>query len=141
MVDRVRFLRFGVVGVANTLITIAVFNVAALMLHVPALGANALGWAAGFANSYFWNRRWTFADRPGVAGGRSLRRFAIASLAALAASSAVIAALQALAQTADVHTRFSAPIVLNAIEAVAIMASLTINYALATAWAFKEDPA
>jgi putative flippase GtrA len=61
-----RFLKFGVVGVANTLITLAVFNLVAVVLGWPAVLGNALGWAAGFANSFVWNRRWTFADRTGV---------------------------------------------------------------------------
>lgn len=136
-----RFMRFGVVGVSNTLITMAVFNLAAVLLDMPAIAANALGWSAGFANSYFWNRRWTFADRAGTSTGRSLGRFAVASLAALATSSAVIALLQALVRTTDLGANLPAPLMLNAIEIIAILASLTVNYTLATLWAFREDPA
>lgn len=135
-----RFVRFGVVGVSNTLITMAVFNIAAVLLHTPAIAANALGWVAGFANSYFWNRRWTFADRTGAPTGRSLGRFAVASLAALGASSAVIAILQAVTQSTSLGAGLSAPLLLNAIEVVAILASLTVNYTLATLWAFRETP-
>lgn len=136
-----RFIRFGIVGISNTLITVAVFNLAAVILHVPALAANALGWTAGFANSYHWNRRWTFADRPGIRTGRSLGRFAVANLAALIASSAVIATLQATASSTGVSADLPTPLVLNIIEAVAILASMTVNYTISTLWAFREDPA
>ncbi|TDB36815.1 MAG: GtrA family protein [Actinobacteria bacterium] len=141
MVDRVRFVRFGVVGIINTLITMAVFNLAAVLLHAPALAANALGWVVGFANSYFWNRRWTFADRTGAPAGRSLWRFAVANVVALATSSAVIAALQTVTRSTGLGMDLSAPLLLNIIEAVAIVASLAVNYTLATLWAFRETPA
>jgi putative flippase GtrA len=124
-----RFLKFGVVGVANTLITLAVFNLVAVVL----------GWPAGFANSFVWNRRWTFADRTGIDTPRSLARFAVAGLCALLASSGIILALQQIAQ--GMRLDLSGALVLNGIELLAISVSLGVNYALATRWAFPEDPA
>jgi putative flippase GtrA len=134
-----RFLKFGVVGVANTLITLAVFNLVAVVLGWPAVLGNALGWAAGFANSFVWNRRWTFADRTGIDTPRSLARFAVAGLCALLASSGIILALQQIAQ--GMRLDLSGALVLNGIELLAISVSLGVNYALATRWAFPEDPA
>lgn len=132
-----RFLKFGVVGVANTLITLAVFNLLSVVLGFPAVLGNAVGWAAGFANSFVWNRRWTFADRTGVTASRSLVRFALASLAALLASSGIILALQSV--VAGVPLDVPDALVLNGIEALAIVVSLGVNYTLATLWAFRED--
>lgn len=132
-----RFLKFGVVGVANTLITLAVFNLLSVVLGFPAVLGNAVGWAAGFANSFVWNRRWTFADRTGVTASRSLVRFALASLAALLASSGIILALQRV--VAGVPLDVPDALVLNGIEALAIVVSLGVNYTLATLWAFRED--
>lgn len=62
-----RLLRFGLVGVMNTLLTLATF---ALLVHlaVPAPAASALAFAAGAANGYRLNRAWTFRTDAGGAG-------------------------------------------------------------------------
>lgn len=140
MVDHVRFIKFGVVGVANTVIAVVVFNLAAVVLHVPAVAANAIGWAAGFLNSFIWNRRWTFADRTGVSPQRAFGRFGLGSLAALSASSLVIALLQPVVMSAALTRTMPKALALNLVEAVAIVVSLSVNYAIATRWAFREDP-
>jgi putative flippase GtrA len=67
-----RLVRFGIVGVSNTLITLAVFA----MLHhhgVPGALASALGFAAGAANGYRLNRTWTF--RSAASGSDVVARY------------------------------------------------------------------
>lgn len=134
-----RFLKFGAVGVANTLITLVVFNLIAVVLGWPAVAGNALGWIAGFTNSFYWNRRWTFADRAGVDARRSLVRFAVANIAALLVSTGIVLGLQKLTQ--GMAPGVPEALLLNGIEALAILASLGVNYLLATRWAFREEPA
>ncbi len=134
-----RFLKFGAVGVANTLITLAVFNLVAVVLGWPAVVGNALGWVAGFTNSFYWNRRWTFADRAGVDATRSLVRFALTNIAALLVSTGIVLALERAARGLSLGVPEA--LLLNGIEAVAILASLSVNYLLATHWAFREEPA
>lgn len=134
-----RFLKFGAVGVANTLVTLAVFNLISVVLGWPAVAGNALGWVAGFANSFYWNRRWTFADRAGVNATRSLVRFALTNMAALLVSTAIVLALQKVAQGLAIGVPEA--LLLNGIEGVAIMASLGVNYVLAARWAFREESA
>ncbi len=58
-----RLVRFGLVGVANTTLTLGLILALQSGLGWPPLGANALGYAAGIANSYVWNSRWTFGQR------------------------------------------------------------------------------
>ena len=57
--EAARFLRFGTVGVANTLLTFTTF---ALLTHVgvAAAAASALAFTAGAVNGYVLNRSWTF---------------------------------------------------------------------------------
>lgn len=51
--------RFAVVGLINTAITLAlIYGLTALGLSY--LLANAIGYAAGFVNSFVMNRQWTF---------------------------------------------------------------------------------
>jgi putative flippase GtrA len=54
-----RLIRFGLVGVTNTLLTIAVFALLTGKGVAPA-AASALAFAVGAANGYRLNRRWTF---------------------------------------------------------------------------------
>lgn len=127
-----RFLKFALVGASNTAITLAVFHLLAETLAVPALWANAVGWLAGFVNSFTWNRVWTFRDARSVPTRRVLPRFAASTLVALAVSSGVVLILQALVPVAG----RGAP-ALDAIEAVAILTALVTNYTLSTRWAFR----
>jgi putative flippase GtrA len=49
-----QFLRYGLVGVVNTLVSLGVY---------AAVRSAALAYAAGAANGYVWNARWTFGTR------------------------------------------------------------------------------
>lgn len=60
--ERNRILRFGAVGIANTAVTLAVFGLLT-SLGCPGWAASAAAFAAGGANGYYWNSRWTFAER------------------------------------------------------------------------------
>jgi putative flippase GtrA len=50
---------YGVVGISNTLITVACIAVLTLM-HVNLFIANAIGYAVGLTNSFLLNQRFTF---------------------------------------------------------------------------------
>ena len=90
-----RFVKFALVGMGNTAIAFAVFNVLVRWPGLPALVASGLAWVAGFGNSFVWNRSWTFADRGRLPFGRVLSRFLASNLVALAADETVVAVLLA----------------------------------------------
>lgn len=52
--------KFGVVGVANTAIDYFVFLLLAQVLGVPEYLSNVISYTCGMANSYVFNRSWTF---------------------------------------------------------------------------------
>ena len=56
------FVRFLIVGVANTLISLVVYR-ALLALGVWYVVAAPIAWGAGVVNGYVFNRRWTFRAR------------------------------------------------------------------------------
>lgn len=60
----VQFVKFGIVGVSNTLLTLLVYT-ALLKLGVWYLAASAIGFICGAANGFLWNRRWTFRGHVG----------------------------------------------------------------------------
>ena len=55
-----QFIRFLIVGAANTLISLVVYR-ALLALGVWYVVSAPIAWAAGVVNGYVWNLRWTFA--------------------------------------------------------------------------------
>lgn len=63
----VQFVKFGIVGVSNTLLTLVVYTVLLKGFGVWYLAASAIGFIAGATNGFLLNRRWTFRDHVGDA--------------------------------------------------------------------------
>lgn len=55
-----QLIRFGIVGVINTLITLIVIYVLQELLHIKYTIANLAGYIAGVINSFFWSKLWVF---------------------------------------------------------------------------------
>jgi putative flippase GtrA len=62
-----QFVKFGIVGVSNTVLGLGVYAVLLKGFGVWYLAASALGFAAGATNGFLWNRRWTFRGHVGDA--------------------------------------------------------------------------
>lgn len=62
-----QFVKFGVVGVSNTLLTFVVYTLLLKVFGVWYLAASAIGFVVGATNGYLWNRRWTFREHVGDA--------------------------------------------------------------------------
>ncbi len=54
-----KLLKFGLVGIFNTLITIISFGIL-VKLGMNYLVANTIAYLIGVANSYYWNKNWVF---------------------------------------------------------------------------------
>jgi putative flippase GtrA len=63
----VQFVKFGIVGVSNTLIAFTVYTVLLKVFGVWYLAASAIGFILGATNGFLLNRRWTFSDHVGDA--------------------------------------------------------------------------
>jgi putative flippase GtrA len=53
--------RFGMVGVLNTLVDFGAFNLLVFVFGVPVLVAYPFSVTAGIINSFLWNKHWTFS--------------------------------------------------------------------------------
>jgi putative flippase GtrA len=60
-----QFLKFGVVGVSNTLLTFVVFTILVKVLGMWYVAASALGFMVGACNGFLLNRSWTFRGHSG----------------------------------------------------------------------------
>ncbi len=83
--------RYGVVGIANSLIGFAIY-VIAVELGVQYLLASALAYAIGSVNGYVLNRRWTF-DAGSVSHASSATRYAAVQLVAVVSNLGLLFAL------------------------------------------------
>jgi putative flippase GtrA len=91
-----RFVKFGFVGVLNTLVSLAVFNGLLFLTtarHGWVLGLITLvAYTAGITNSFFWNKWWVFRHgERGNARAEYVRFFGISSVVALVSASVVYA--------------------------------------------------
>ena len=59
----VQFIKFGFVGISNTIITAIIIWLLLKMLGTSNLVANISGYAVGLINSFIWNRKWTFESK------------------------------------------------------------------------------
>lgn len=62
----VQAIRFGIVGVLNTGITLAVIFVLMKGLGVHYALSNCIGYVVGFLNSFVLNKKWTFRSKGNV---------------------------------------------------------------------------
>ncbi len=62
----VQVVRFGIVGVLNTGVTLAVIFVLMKGLMVHYVFSNIIGYVLGFINSFVLNKKWTFQSKGNV---------------------------------------------------------------------------
>ena len=61
----IQFIKFGIVGISNTLLTFVVYTLLLKVFGVWYLAASAVGFAVGATNGFLLNRRWTFREHVG----------------------------------------------------------------------------
>ena len=62
----IQLLKFGIVGVANTLLTALTIWLLLKVLHYTDYLSNIIGYCIGLINSFIWNRKWTFENNRSV---------------------------------------------------------------------------
>jgi putative flippase GtrA len=73
--------KFGIVGIANTIIDYTIYITVTKVLNVPLSRVFLVKYFSGsvaMINSFYWNRRWVFPGRIGV--GKAGARFLVATL-------------------------------------------------------------
>lgn len=83
-----QFLKFGLVGVSNTLLTFVVFTILVKALGVWYVAASAIGFVVGACNGFLLNRTWTFKGHSG--GSSAALRWAVVQGCGLAADLGLI---------------------------------------------------
>jgi putative flippase GtrA len=71
----VQFLKFGIVGISNTLLTAVTIWLLLRVFHSSNYLANIVGYVVGLVNSFIWNRRWTFENHAQI--GATIFKFIV----------------------------------------------------------------
>ncbi len=76
--------RFSIIGIANTLIDFMVFTVFNSLFDINYAVCQVLGYSCGVANSFIFNKRWTFQDKnSGKKNIQELLKFILINLVTL----------------------------------------------------------
>jgi len=62
----IQFIKFGIVGISNTLLTALTIWILLKLLHCSDYVSNLIGYIVGLLNSFIWNRKWTFESKTKV---------------------------------------------------------------------------
>jgi len=62
----IQLLKYGVIGVMNTLITLVAFYLLNTRLRLPYGAANVIAYVLGVINSFLWNRGWVFKVKTNI---------------------------------------------------------------------------
>lgn len=76
-------MRFGIVGFLNTAVDFVLLNLLFHVAGLPLLLANTLSYTGGVANSFVWNKHWTFSAGGSKRWRQELVAFMLVSLSAL----------------------------------------------------------
>lgn len=121
-----QFVKFGLVGVLNTIIHYLAFLLMYRLLNFPMLLASGLGYSAGIVNSYLINRVWTFE----IKSNRRPREFLCFVTVNLVSMGVNLGTLKLLVDGDGMQPEFA--------QVLAIFSSLVVNFAGNKWWTFAQ---
>ena len=75
-----RFAKFGIVGASGFVVDFSVLNTLIFLVGLPAWLANTFSFTAAVANTFVWNRLWTFPESRERPLGTQLLQFFLVNL-------------------------------------------------------------
>lgn len=124
--EMIKAMKFAIVGVANTLLDFGIFTLLAELLSVDVYLSQLVSFLAGTANSYVFNRSWTFKSSQKF-WSPVLIRFLLLNLVMLLFSSSL---LWLFYQQLGLHKLVA--------KACSVVLSLVINFVINRLWVFRS---
>lgn len=149
--DLKKFLKFGLIGILNTIVDFAVFYImdcwvirdgpTLTLLGISIIAgpylSNAVSYLAANIHSFFWNRLWTFQKKGRISGGELLRYIATSAGYLLISSAGLAVSIRILSLPL-----FSTVIPEEWINLVAKIPTFCVtifyNYLMNKFWVFKD---
>ena len=123
MINIIQFLKFGIVGVLNTLITVVSFNIL-VFVNINYLCANCISYFLGVINSYLLNSKFVFKESRSK---ENLTKFLIVNILVLGFNSLI---LYLGVNELGVNISIS--------QIVSIVLGTFLNFGLNKVWVFTE---
>ncbi|MFC1656341.1 GtrA family protein [Patescibacteria group bacterium] len=123
----VQFIKFGIVGISNTLIDLGIFQALTAYTPIYYVIANIISFSLGVLNSYIWNRIWTFRS-PDRRISKEFIRFAIISVIGLVLNTLFLAVFIEV---------FNFPSFLGKVVATVLV--FVWNFFMSKSWVFKTN--
>ena len=60
-IERIRFIKFSVVGISGTIIDFGIFNLL-LYIQLSSIFASTISFIVAVINNFYWNRNWTYPE-------------------------------------------------------------------------------
>jgi len=118
-----QFIKFGIVGVSNTLVSLAVYYVL-VYLGMHYLPANVAGFMLGTLNSYYWNNKFVFS-RSGGHLRAIVKMYVCYTFTFILASGLLVLQIEYLGISAYIAPLVNIPL------------TMTINFFINKLWVFK----
>lgn len=143
--ERIRFLKFSVVGVTGTIVDFGVMNLLSLILSMPLVWAQGISFTTAVINNFLWNRFWTYPESRSKGAPKQMLQFGIINIIGLAIRTPLITWLNQLIIGFLDHSLINLPVenyILsqNMALAVTIVIILFWNFFANRYWTYGNVP-
>lgn len=126
----IQFVKFGIVGLSNTIISYVVYSLFVLA-GAPYLVGNVFGFVLSVLNSFYWNNKYVFKTEEGKA--RSWIKTLIKTFIAYAGTGLVLSSILLVLWIDILHIpELIAPL-------INLIVTIPLNFIINKFWAFKSD--
>jgi putative flippase GtrA len=141
--ERVRFVRFALVGTIGALVDYLVFNFFLFVVGLPLLLSGIISFLAAVTSNFIWNRYWTYPDSRSKQIHQQILQYGLVNALGLVIRTLILANLEAplrlglgsLSLPDPLTVEFLAP---NLALAVALIVVLFWNYFVNRYWTYSD---
>jgi putative flippase GtrA len=140
--ERVRFVKFGVVGIIGSVIDFGFFNLLTILFKLPSIPSSVISFTLAVVNNFILNRFWTFPGSRTTPVIRQLAQFSAVSLIGLLIRTPLFSWMESLliplAQKLVPNLLTPTIVGHNGALAVAIGVVMLWNYFANRIWTFRK---
>ena len=144
--ERIRFLKFAVVGLTGTVVDFGILNLLRLLFNMPLVWAQAISFACAVINNFLWNRYWTYPESRSKGASKQLIQFFIISIVGILIRTPLIPWLDQVILTYLENNQITLPLVNTVVSqnlalAISIIIILFWNFFANRYWTYGNIPA
>lgn len=143
--ERIRFLKFALVGLTGTVVDFGVMNLLRLVVGLPLVWAQGISFIAAVINNFLWNRLWTYPESRDQGATWQLIQFIIINIIGITIRTPLISWLDQVLMNMLGKIYLNLPVedyILSQNLALAISISIIMlwNYFANRYWTFRNIP-